>query len=568
MSWLLNLSIRVKAFLAPVFLLLCLAGLGAEAYRTLGASVAGLAKLTDSDLVEQRLVDDLTTSITNSHLKLFRYASWLSTGVTGEPLKALEKEIADDSAAATKRLQELKARQDLSDDDRAAAANLEKAWEKYRTVGKNAIEVGAVQAGMAVMMFGEADDLYKTISVDLTKITDSATKRTEQVAAGLSQAASGDQRTILAGIILAFVISIPVAVVVAMSVARPVQDVTRIMRELSGGNYDVEVGYQNRRDEIGHMVAAIEVFRKNACEKQALEEAREQAARCEQAAAERKGGMLKLADQFEAALGGIIEMVSSSASQLESAAKTLSTNADTTQQLATVVAGASEEASTNVQSVASAAEQMSGSVHEIGRQVGESRAIAQQGAEQAQRTDIRVAQLSEAAGRIGDVVKLITAIAEQTNLLALNATIEAARAGDAGRGFAVVAQEVKALAGQTAKATGEIGTQIAAMQAATADSVGAMKEIGGTIARMSQIAGAIAAAVEEQDATTQEIARSVQQAAAGTAEVATNIVSVSRGANETGAASSQVLSSARSLANESNRLKAELAKFLVTVRAA
>ena len=169
---------------------------------------------------------------------------------------------------------------------------------------------------------------------------------------------------------------------------------------------------------------------------------------------------------------------------------------------------------------------------------------------------------------IGDVVKLITAIAEQTNLLALNATIEAARAGEAGRGFAVVAQEVKALAAQTAKATDEIATQIAGMQAATQDSVTAIKEIGGTIGRISEIAATIAAAVEEQGAATQEIARNVQEAAKGTAEVATNIVDVNRGAGETGSASDQVLASAQSLSSESSHLKIEVAKFLETVRAA
>jgi methyl-accepting chemotaxis protein len=187
---------------------------------------------------------------------------------------------------------------------------------------------------------------------------------------------------------------------------------------------------------------------------------------------------------------------------------------------------------------------------------------------QAQQTDDRINELSQAAGRIGDVVKLITAVAEQTNLLALNATIEAARAGEAGRGFAVVAQEVKTLAAQTAKATDEISTQIAGMQTATQVSVTAIKEIGSTIGRISEIATTIASAVEEQGAATQEIARNVQQAAAGTTQVASNIVEVNRGAGETGSASSQVLSSAQALSAEGNKLKDEVNKFLATVRAA
>ena len=260
---------------------------------------------------------------------------------------------------------------------------------------------------------------------------------------------------------------------------------------------------------------------------------------------ERKAAMNALADQFEKAVGSIIETVSTASTELEAAAHTLTQTAETTEQLSGVVATAAEQASANVQSVASASEEMTtGSVEEISRQVHESSTIAREAVTQAQKTDARITELSQAAGRIGDVVKLITAIAEQTNLLALNATIEAARAGEAGKGFAVVAQEVKALAGQTAKATGEIGTQIAGMQAATNESVGAIKEIGGTIARISEIAGSIAAAVEEQGAATQEISRNVQEAAKGTTQVATNIVTVNKGATETGSASSQVLSSA------------------------
>jgi methyl-accepting chemotaxis protein len=197
---------------------------------------------------------------------------------------------------------------------------------------------------------------------------------------------------------------------------------------------------------------------------------------------------------------------------------------------------------------------------------GRSSTIAADAVRQAEKTDARIVELSKAAGRIGDVVKLITAIAEQTNLLALNATIEAARAGGAGRGFAVVAQEVKALAAQTAKATDEIASQIASMQTATRESVVAIKEIGDTIKKLSEISAAIAAAVEEQGAATEEIARNVAQAAQGTSGVAVRIAHVNRGASETGSASSQVLSSARSLANESDRLKAEVQKFLGTVR--
>ena len=297
-------------------------------------------------------------------------------------------------------------------------------------------------------------------------------------------------------------------------------------------------------------------------EQKARDEAEAKIKQDQIAAQQRKADMIKLADDFEGAVGEIVETVSSASTELEASAGTLTATAERAQELTTMVAAASEEASTNVQSVASATEELSSSVNEISRQVQESARMASEAVGQARTTNDRVSELSKAAARIGDVVELINTIAGQTNLLALNATIEAARAGEAGRGFAVVASEVKALAEQTAKATGEIGQQITGIQAATQESVNAIKEISGTIERLSEISSTIAAAVEEQGAATQEISRNVQQAAHGTQQVSSNITDVQRGASETGSASSQVLSAAQSLSGDSNRLKLEVGKFL------
>ncbi|MBV8837545.1 MAG: MCP four helix bundle domain-containing protein [Alphaproteobacteria bacterium] len=351
-----------------------------------------------------------------------------------------------------------------------------------------------------------------------------------------------------------------------LGIARPIGRITQAMGSLAGGDTQAAVPFAARGDEIGHMAAAVQVFKDNMIRTRTLEAEHKQAE--QRAAMHRKAEMHQLADQFETAVGGIVGTVSSASSQLEAAAGTLTKTAEVTQRLSGGVAAASEQASANVQSVASATEEMTASVNEISRQVQESSRIAADAVKQAQITDSRINQLSQAAGRIGDVVKLITAIAEQTNLLALNATIEAARAGEAGRGFAVVASEVKALAAQTGKATEEIGAQIAGMQSATQESVATIKEIGNTIGRISEIASTIAAAVEEQGAATQEIARNVGEAAKGTAQVAGNITEVNRGASDTGSASTQVLASAQALSTESRHLKAEVDKFLSTVRAA
>jgi methyl-accepting chemotaxis protein len=277
----------------------------------------------------------------------------------------------------------------------------------------------------------------------------------------------------------------------------------------------------------------------------------------------RKDAIAEASDRFRA----IITSLSSASSQLESTARALSDNASNTTRLATVVANASEAASNNVQSVASATEELAGSVREISAQVQESNRIAASAVKQADETDSRINALSQAANRIGDVIKLITSVAEQTNLLALNATIEAARAGEAGRGFAVVAQEVKALAAQTAKATDEIGIQIAGMQTATQEAVGSIKMISSTIGKISEITSAIAAAIEEQGAATQEISSNIQRAAAGTTQVAGTIAEVSQGANQTGAASSQMLSSARQLSESTGSLQSEIDGFLQSIAA-
>jgi methyl-accepting chemotaxis protein len=376
--------------------------------------------------------------------------------------------------------------------------------------------------------------------------------------------ASTRRGLIAAGLVL--LLTLAVSIIVARRITRPLQQMTIRMNALARGGPAVVVTGLDRHDEIGEMAKAVEVFKSNLVARQALEaEARETEART---VAVRKADMHKLADDFENAVGEIVETVSSASTELEGFAGTLTTTADHAQELATMVAAASEEASTNVQSVASATEEMASSVNEISRQVQESARMASEAVDQARTTNDRIGELSKAAARIGDVVELINTIAGQTNLLALNATIEAARAGEAGRGFAVVASEVKALAEQTAKATGEIGQQVGSIQAATQESVGAIRKISGTIERLSEISSAIAAAVEEQGAATQEISRNVQQAAHGTQQVSSNITDVQHGASQTGSASSQVLSAAQSLSRDSHRLKAEVEKFLDTVRAA
>jgi methyl-accepting chemotaxis protein len=339
----------------------------------------------------------------------------------------------------------------------------------------------------------------------------------------------------------------------------PLVKMAKAMERLSQGDLDGNIDSVNRRDEIGKISRALSVFHDKLLENRQL--TADQAKAQERAVVERRNAMLEVADGFERTIGKIVEAVATASSEIEIAAGSLAKTAEVTQGLTATVAVVSEQSSANVQSAAAATEEMVSSVTEIGRQVQESQKVSDAAVAQAEQTNIRIAELSKSAGRIGEVVKMISAVAEQTNLLALNATIEAARAGEAGRGFAVVASEVKALAGQTAKATDEIGAQIAQMQSATQLSVSAIREIGDTIGQISEISLTISGAVEEQGAATQEIARNVQQAAQGASQVEGSIAEVNRGATGTGSAAEQVHSSARALRGESDHLEHDAIKL-------
>ena len=371
---------------------------------------------------------------------------------------------------------------------------------------------------------------------------------------------------LVAILIGAVAIGAALAMVVARSITLPLNGIIGVMGELTKGNLAVEVGGQDRRDEVGSVSKAVGVFKDGLVEAERLRVEQEEAKK--RAEAEHRQAMLDLADKFEASVGHVVGAVTSAATELQATAQSLSATAEETSQQSNAVAAASEQMTQNVQTVASATEELSSSIREIGNQVSESSRIVGHAVTQAEDTNAKVKALAEAAQKIGDVVTLINEIAAQTNLLALNATIEAARAGEAGKGFAVVASEVKNLATQTAKATEEIAGQVRAIQEATDTSAQAIDTIAQTINRVNEISTTIASAVEEQGAATQEIARNVQEASTGTAEVTNNISGVTQASAQTSAGSTQVLSAASELAKNGERLRQEVESFLHMVRAA
>ena len=435
----------------------------------------------------------------------------------------------------------------------AGAANLDRSvkGEKEQAIVASTGELRTLRAAVTT----ETTDRVDASARELRADSDRATKiERHTITVLITTAAIGLSAA------LALLVSIIVFLVV-----RPLVGTTQAIDRLASGDLAIEIRGGDRRDEVGRLARGLNIFREKLVEVRRLEAGQVELKRI--AAEEQKAMMNRMADDFERGIKGVVDAVAASATELRTAAESMSSIANETTHQSTAVAAAVEETSTNVQTVAAASEELTASITEIGRQVAASSKIAGQAVGQASQTGTAVRELATAAEKISEVVRMIQSIASQTNLLALNATIEAARAGDAGKGFAVVASEVKALANQTAQATQDIQGQVEGIQDATTRTVGEIGAIGGTIQQINEFSTAIAAAIEEQGAATGEITRNIQQAAVGTQEVSHTIAGVSTAATETGAAAAQVRGSAAELSEQAERLRHEVTTFIGAIRA-
>ena len=557
-----NLTVRARIIGAFAFVLACTLAMGMFAINRLSNVNTTVNALASNWLPAANALGDASQSFELARLRQLQL------------LTVPEAERADLRENITKAVAQLDGALEVYNrtisgaEEQVLADKMNAALKVYRTNSDHYVQMveQGDMAGAETFFMGDLQVQARELRAALKADRDYQGK--EGAAAGQTGIAEGKQAMtmilIAMGVCAAAMAGIGLALVRAVSV--PVSGMAGVMKTLAEGRTDVNIPNLGERNEIGAMASAVEVFRDGMIRTQALEAEAVKAR--EDAEYQRKQAMRDLASDFEAAIGGVVEMVSSAATEMQATASQLTASAQESSSQAQSVSAAAEEAGTNVTSVAGSAEELGASVSEIGRQVHHSLGKAREAVREAETTTGIVNELSEAAGRITGIVDMISGIAAQTNLLALNATIESARAGEAGRGFAVVAAEVKTLATQTAHATTEINQQIAGIQSTTEQAVRAIENISNTIREINDSSTTIAAAVEQQGAATGEIVQAVNQASIGTSEVTQSITGVARLAEETGAGASQVLNASGELAQQAEKLRHQVNSFLAQVRAA
>ncbi len=556
-------TIGAKVTFAFSAVLIVTIGLGAFSIQRLGAVNAAATDVRDDWLPSTALMGQLASAVEQYRVLESVY---LLSASDVNTRKRIEASMRDQQGLIQKLRNDYEPMV-TPGEERTLIDEFDKQWVQYMGVHNSLLALRRKDdaAGAAALFTGQERDFFnatlKNLTDDMQLNLVGGRKAADKGGAIYEMA----RYLILGAIGIAAVFCIIAALLIVASVSRPIGAMTEAMRRLAKHDFAAAIAGIGRKDEIGTMAEAVQVFKDNMIEADRLAAAQE----ADRAIKEKRAAALEtLTQSFEAKIGKLVSTLSSAATEMQATSQSMSSMAGDTSQRSTTVAAAAEEASSNVQTVAAAAEELSTSVAEITRQVAQSAKIAGKAVEDAKHTDTTVQTLATGAQKIGEVVTLIQQIASQTNLLALNATIEAARAGEAGKGFAVVASEVKSLANQTAKATEEIAGQVEQIRAATGEAVSAIRGIGEVINEINGIAAAIAAAVEQQGTTTKQIARNVQQAAEGAQEVTRNIASVKELSTASGTAANQVLAAADELSKQANGLSDEVNSFIAEVKAA
>ncbi|HVP84977.1 MAG TPA: methyl-accepting chemotaxis protein [Rhizomicrobium sp.] len=562
MNWLNNLTIRSKIVGAFALVLIVTSALGAFAIQRLSLVNGSTVEIADNYLTAQTQL-----GIINGSAMRFRQLEAAHIFAATPEAKAKEETTLASVLGEVDKAWSVYAPTIDAGEERALADQLTPDWKHYLELHEQLLELSRKGNAKEAQAF-YVGDMRKTFNAyydTLHALINHQIKGGKAEARSAASTYTSAWDWIVAMIVLAVVLCLAAGYFIVSGVSKPILRMTGSMGRLAQHDLTAEIEGLGRKDEIGQMASAVQVFKDSMIEADRLKTEQEAEQRKTEAKSQR---LAQLSREFESNVGSIVQSVASQAGQMEASAKSLNGTATETTQQASAVAAASEQSASNVQTVASATEELSSSISEIGRQVSHSSKIAASAVSEAGKANDMVQGLVSASQKIGEIVALINDIADQTNLLALNATIEAARAGEAGKGFAVVAAEVKNLATQTAKATEDISTQILGVQGATQNAVEAIGSIGRTIGEIDTIATAIAAAVEEQGAATQEIARNVEEVAKGSQEVSANISSVTEAANGTGAAAGQVLVAAQSLTEQSTQLNKLVGQFLADVKAA
>jgi methyl-accepting chemotaxis protein len=541
--------------------------LSTKTYFFIADTATGLDSLSRSKIPTWNAVERLADGLSDTQLLLFRYVSWLNSGVGAERLKKAETELEARNRDITSKIDELLMRDTLTDDERGILELVrDGGWNTFKKLTKDLTEIGAIQPSMAVMMLGEVDDLMGLLRKDIDRISQSIKLNSEDFAGSMVESARNSRAVLLGGIAIAIPLSMLVSIFVALSIVTPIREVTQNMHAISKGKLDASIGYADRSDEIGRMVQAITIFRQNAARIRELEEQQDEEQR--RNAEMRKAEMAALAADFETSVKLIASRLTETARKMSASSVVLAKSAGDTRGQSATMRRFVETTSASVQTVAGAAQQMSDTIQEVAVQVSKASDFVQFTAAETDRAGGEIEQLVKATEHITSVVDLIEDIAAGTNLLALNATIEAARAGDAGRGFGVVAAEVKALANQTEKATREISARIMAVRSScstVATSIGSIVEAMQNVESLSR---SIAASVNEQAVATGEIADSAGSASNCVLQVSDMVSRLVDAAHQTDEVSKTVEIETQSLLRDADTVNQKVDMFLAHVRAA